>query len=52
MIFFFSGFIAVAADIDDGFCDLVDDDDIFGNNLKTACGCTKAAIAFGAFSWY
>jgi Membrane-associating domain len=53
MLFFFAGFIAVAADIGDVSCDLFDDDAFFGSgNLKTGCQCTKAAIAFGAFSWY
>jgi hypothetical protein len=33
-------------------CDVFDGDDFFAGNLKTGCQCTKAAIAFGAFSWY
>jgi hypothetical protein len=52
MIFFFAGFIAVAADIGDVDCNFLGDDTFFGANLKTGCECTKAAIAFGAFSWY
>jgi hypothetical protein len=51
MIFFFAGFIAVAAAIGTFNCDLLDDEFGFGSDLKTGCQTTKAATAFGAFSW-
>jgi len=44
-------FIAAAADVGTFNCDLLDDDGFF-SGFKTGCECTKAAIAFAAFSWY
>jgi hypothetical protein len=50
MIFFFAGFIAVAAGIGSFSCEGFSGFG-FSNNLKTGCQTTKAATAFGAFSW-
>jgi len=50
MIFFFAGFIAVAAGIGSLDCEALDGFE-FSNGLKTGCQTTKAATAFGAFSW-
>jgi len=49
MIFFFAGFIALAADIGGADCSAIDSE--FFSKLKTGCQCMQAATAFGAFSW-
>jgi len=58
-LFWFAGFIAVAAGEDGMGCNFPGVTDSFGNTYTfiypqgfvTGCQCSKAAAAFGAFSW-